>query len=132
MPSRCTGVRKAAGLMSFGRDVIVSASRSSPSEAWPVASSVESLVSMIASSGFTTPSFATARTAAHVIGSRSSPRTITPSACATSMPAASTTTCEMVPSRTHACTVPSRLAIIFAVDLPRACSWACPPSLPVT
>ncbi len=118
--------------MSLGSDVSVSPSCSSASDTRPVTNKVESLVSTMATSGVTTPPLATARTAAHVMGRRSSPLIITPSAWATSMPAASTTTCEIVPSRTHACTVPPSEPIIFAVDLPRASSLAWPPSLPVT
>jgi hypothetical protein len=36
------------------------------------------------------------------------------------MPAASTTTCEMVPSRTHACTRAAEARDHLRVDLPRA------------
>src|SRR5258705_219806 len=49
-----------------------------------------------------------------------------------SMPAASTTRCEMDPSRTQVCTVPSAEPTTAAIDLPWACSLPWPPRRPVT
>ncbi len=131
VPITFTGVRGASGLKSCGCAVMRRARDSSASDRSPSISIVVSLVSMTNTSGITLPLTRSNWASAHCIGSLSSPLTNTPSACATSMPAASTRMCDTVPSRTHRRALPSSEAISFAVELPVPVSCALPPSAPL-
>ena len=131
VPVTFTGVRSASGLKSCGCAVMRRSSVSLASDRSPSINIVVSLVSTTNTSGITLPLTRSNCATAHCMGSLSSPLTNTPSACATSMPAASTRMCETVPSRTQTRAVPSSEASSCAADLPAPLSCALPPSAPL-
>ena len=125
------GVRSDSGLKSCGRTRARSISCSVASDSAPSTTTSESGVSTSITRGVAVPSRTCRSATAQRSGSPRSPTSSRPSACATSMPAASSASCDMRPCVMPRRSRPSALASSSAVERPCPCMSRSPDRRPL-